>query len=458
MGHLQREGIDYHEVYAPVAHPTTLRVLFAMAASFKRVPQNMDIVTAFLQSAGIKEDIYPAPPAGLHFDSSTLFKLLKPIYGLKQSPREWNNTIHKWLVDDFGFRASAADPCLYVHRAAEQFLAAVIWVDDIVYFGNCDEVEQGFVAAITGRFTAKLLGPAAFVLGIQVEAAPSGTKLNQSKYIEEILAKLNMAKCKPASTPMVPHTVLQRLHDQDQLDSDPQRQPLPPPLAKLYREVVGSLIYLVSCTRPDLANAVSQLSQCVSHPLREHMMVAKHVLRYLRGTSKLGITYCSRAIQANDAELVGYADASYGTVPHSRRPITGYVFMVGNGAASWQTKVQPTVALSTAEAEYIAACAAAQEAKFLRSILLDFGVAQPPTVIHEDNQPAINIAENRLTSQRTKHIDIKYHFIREAIVDGIIKLQYIPTAEQLADILTKILPAPQTAKLRGATAGLRTLP
>jgi len=132
--------------------------------------------------------------------------------------------------------------------------------------------------------------------------------------------------------------------------------------------------------------------------------------------------------------------------------------MVANGAVSWKTKVQPTVALSTAEAEYMAACAAVQEAKFLRNVLADFGFAQPPTVINEDNQPAINIAENRLTSHRTKHIDIKYHFIREAIIEGIIKLQYIPTAEQLADIFTKILPAPQMAKLRDAIAGLRELP
>jgi len=458
LGHLQREGIDYHEVYAPVAQLTTLRVLFALAASCKRAPQNMDITTAFLQAEEIKEEIYLAPPAGLDHDPNTLFKLLKPIYGLKQAPREWNNTIHKWMVDDFGFRSSYADPCLYVYRDAEQFLAAVIWVDDIVYFGNSDTVEQKFAAAIADRFAVKLLGTATFVLGIQVKADPTGITLTQTKYIEEILAKTNMSKCKPASTPMIPHTVLQRFNEQDEHDPDPQRQSLPPPLAKLYREVVGSLIYLVSCTRPDIANAVSQLSQCVSHPLREHLAAAKHVLRYLRGSAELGITYSTGADQAADTVLVGYADASYGTVPHSRRSITGYVFMVANGAVSWKTKVQPTVALSTAEAEYMAACAAVQEAKFLRNVLADFGFAQPPTVINEDNQPAINIAENRLTSHRTKHIDIKYHFIREAIIEGIIKLQYIPTAEQLADIFTKILPAPQMAKLRDAIAGLRELP
>ena len=201
-----------------------------------------------------------------------------------------------------------------------------------------------------------------------------------------------MSNCKPASTPMIPHTVLQRFHEQDQLDSGPQRQSLPPPLAKLYREVVGSLIYLVSCTRPDIANAVSQLSQCVSHPLREHLAAAKHVLRYLRGSAQLGITYSSGADPDADTVLVGYADASYGTVPHTRRSITGYVFMVANGAVSWKTKVQPTVALSTAEAEYMAACAAVQEAKFLRNVLADFEVAQPPTVINEDNQPAINLS------------------------------------------------------------------
>ena len=455
LGNLQREGVDFNEVYAPVAHLVTLRVFFALAAYLGRVPSQMDIVTAFLQADGLTETVYVAPPNGMDMDPDLIFRLLKPIYGLKQSPREWNKTIHAWLTEQFGLQCSQADPCLYFLRSDAELLVLVIWVDDIVYFATSQDMETRFAKAISDRFDVKHLGAASFVLGIQVRYTSAGIILDQQKYITEILAKLNMIKCKPAATPMVPHTTLCRYTDDadGRQPEDSARADLPPELARLYREVVGSLIYLVSCTRPDIANAVSQLSQCVSHPLREHLNAAKHVLRYLRGTAELGIRYSRRSAGSDGAVLVGYADASFGSVPTSRRSITGYVFLLANGAISWKTRVQPTVALSTAEAEYMAACSATQEAKFLRNILDDLGMAQPPTVIFEDNQPAIHIAENRLTSQRSKHIDIKYHFIREAITDHIIKLVYVPTHDQLADILTKILPADQTARLRGALLG-----
>ena len=249
---------------------------------------------------------------------------------------------------------------------------------------------------------------------------------------------------------MVPGTTLRRYNQlSDGKDTEPERQDLPAELTRTYREIVGALMYLVSCTRPDIAAAVNQLSQAMSRPLKEHMTSAKHVLKYLQGTSSIVLQYN----KCSDNNLVGFTDASFGST-ESRRSVTGYVFLLNGAAISWKTRVQPTVALSTAESEYMAACAATQEAIFLRNLLSDIGFTQTTTVLFEDNQPAIKIAENRITSQRSKHIDVKYHFIREAIIDGKIKLVYVPTCDQLADILTKILKPEPTARLRSQMFGI----
>ncbi len=188
----------------------------------------------------------------------------------------------------------------------------------------------------------------------------------------------------------------------------------------------------------------------MSFPLSEHLSAANHVLRYLSATKDLGLKYIKN--KSNNT-LTGYADASFGSIPDSGRSITGYVFMLNNAAISWKTQVQPTVALSTSESEYMALCASVQEAMFLRGILEDMSIKQETTVIFEDNQPCIRIAENRITSQRSKHINVKYHFIRQAIYDGYIRLEYIPTNHQRADILTKILAKPQNTALRNLILG-----
>ena len=458
LGNLQREGIDYNDVFAPVAHLTTIRLLLAVAAKYKTRPKASDAVTAFVQSNKLKEKVYIAPPQGMSLPDNSVLLLNKPIYGLKQAPREWNNTIHTWLVEDFGFKPSQADPCLYVYRDGDDLIILIIWVDDMVYVTSNEAIEAKFIDALNGRFKMKHLGVATYVLGIRIQYQSDGSiSIDQEKYINETLARFEMTNCKPASTPLEPHSILRRYNEQlDKEVISGGRRDLSPEAAHNYREIVGVLIYLVSCTRPELANSVSQLSQCMSHPLHEHLVAAKHVLRYLRGTSDLAITYSSDDLDVSENNIIkGYADASYGSIPDTRRSVTGYVFFLNNAAVSWKTRVQPTVAISTAEAEYMALCAAAQEAMFLRNILNDMGFPQPPTVIYEDNQPAIHIAENRVTSQRSKHIDIKYHFIREAIINKIIKIVYIPTHDQVADILTKILKTEPTTRHRAKLLGIR---
>ena len=224
-----------------------------------------------------------------------------------------------------------------------------------------------------------------------------------------------------------------------------------------YQAVVGALLYAAMCTRPDIAFAVQQLSRHLQATTAAHWTVAKRVLRYLQGTKALGITYHSSA-DRDTPTVYGYSDSDWGGDLDTRRSTTGYVFMLGGAVISWSSRLQPTVALSSTEAEYMAVCSAGQEAVHLRQLLTGLQFAPTsPTVIFEDNQGCIALSENPVHHQRTKHIDIRFHYTRDLVACGDIKLKYIPTADQLADLLTKALPAPRTQGLTCRLLGLPTV-
>ena len=276
-----------------------------------------------------------------------------------------------------------------------------------------------------------------YILGMPITRDPPNRVLTIShpNYLLSILKRFKMERCKPVATPLEVGKKLQKTTDEDQIFHD----------TSLYQQAIGCLTYAATTTRPDIAAAVSSLSQYMSNPSVDHWVGVKRVLRYLRGTINYGLRFTSK----DGNELVGYSDSDWAGDVDTRRSTSGYVFFVGNSLISWSSKKQPTVAKSSTEAEYVALSTATQEAIWLRRLLSDLHFRSPrPTVINEDNQGAIELSRNPKHHNRVKHIDIAYHFARERVESGEIEIAYCPTEEMIADVMTKGLSRFQFEKLR----------
>jgi hypothetical protein len=447
-GYQQREGIDYNEVFAPVLHYTTLRAMLALAAANDMHLHLMDVKSAFL-NGDIGDDVVvfmEVPPtlANTNADGVPLVcRLKKTLYGLKQSPRAWASMLTDWLLDQ-GFTRSEADPCLYIKDiGTPKALAIGVFVDDLICAASGLSILNAFKASISARFKMTDQGELTYVLGLQVDRDRSARTLflSQHRYTLEVLDRFGMLECRPVGTPLVPHTTLGT-------EAEANQSALADVV--LYSSVVGSLMYLATCTRPDISAAVGQLARHMAKPMTHHLAAAKHVLRYLAGTRDLGITYTG---SQHPNVLTGYADADFAGDLDTRRSTTGNLFLLNGAAISWISKRQTTVSTSTAEAEYTSLFTATQEAVHLRYLLADLGVDTGAITIFEDNQPAIHIATNPVTSSRSKHFDVRLHYTREKIRDGTINVVYVATSEMLADLLTKGLDKAKTMKLRSLVMG-----
>jgi hypothetical protein len=440
-GFKQVQGVDYFDTYSPVTRMTTIRTFLAIAALEDWELESMDVETAFL-NAKVNEEVFVAQPEGfVHLDEKgtpLVCKLQKSIYGLRQASHNWNKTIDAWL-QDYGFVPTRTDSCAYLMNKKGHTLVILLWVDDLIIGGNNQSVIDKFKGDISKRFKMKALGPLSWVLGMEIKRNRSTRTLQvtQATYISQMLEKFGMLQCKSISTPA--EGTLSRVQGQ--------------PANSEYMSIVGSLLYASMVTRPDITFAVQALGRHLQSSSTEHLAAAKRVLRYLQGTKTLGIQFSGGKNDQNTI-LTGYSDSDWGGDTDTRRSTTAYLFKFGEGPISWSSRLQPTVALSSAEAEYMAASAAVQEATYLRQLLMDFGYPQSTaTKIYEDNQGCIALARNPVLHKRTKHIEIRYHFIREKIESGEINLIYIPTQKQQADILTKGLHKPQFEYLRTVVMG-----
>ena len=436
----QKEGIDYNETFAPVAMSPTIRLLLALAAAEDWELHNMDVDVAFLNS-DVDEVIYVKQPEGFEKfgpNGETLVcRLNKSVYGLKQAPRNWNQVIDQWLRQN-GLEPSTSDPCLYVSHDGNLMIA--LYVDDLLIAGKNPDVIKRFKKAIQERFKMKDLGELRWMLGMEVirNRRKRTIEINQTAYMQSVLERFGMENCKAVSTPMV-GALSRSTEEKKGFDTE-------------YAKLVGSVLYLAMITRPDISYAVQSLSRHMNATTADHWRAGKHLLRYLQGTKHLGITFGGP--RASATKLIGYCDADWANDKETRRSTTGYLFMLNGGSVSWGSKLQPTVALSSTEAEYMALCSGAQEAIYLRRLMGDLGyVQQDGTLIYEDNQGCIALTENPVQHKRSKHIDIKHHFTREKVVSGEIRLQYIPTQDQLADLLTKPLERVRVEALRNRVLG-----
>lgn len=425
-GYSQVKGIDYEETFSPVVKYTSIRMLLAIAAHNKLKITQLDAVTAFLNGK-LNEVIYMEQP--IHFnDGSTKYcKLDKCIYGLKQSSRVWNMTLDQVLVR-FGLQRSTYDQCIYFNRGEKYILILAIYVDDILIFTNNDEIEKNLCEELSKNFKMKNLGPASSILGIRIiRNYELGTiSIDQSHYIREVLRRFGMIDCNPVSTPLEPGIKISK-----NTEANDQMQNIP------YRGAIGSLLFIAITTRTDIAFSVNLLSRYCENPNLSHWQSVKRIMRYLKGTIEMKLIYGK-----NDNQITGFTDADWAGDLDSRKSTSGYVFTLYGGAISWNTKRQATVALSSTESEYMSAVLGIQEAIWLKALYSEIFLERSMDIpFYVDNKGAIHLLLNNAVSSRTKHIKIKVEFIRNAVHNGEVKIEYLETKEMPADILTKSVSA-----------------
>lgn len=434
-GFTQEYLVDYDETFAPVARITSFRFLIIFANQFNLLIHHMDVKTAFLNGV-LKEEIFMNVPEGVSSHGDSVCKLNKSIYGLKQAARCWFEVFEKALTEK-GFQSSSVDRCIYILDRGDinKNIYVVLYVDDLVIATANVNTMNNFKRYLMNKFSMTDLKDIKLFLGIKVERSKDKISLDQSAYIRTILEKFKMIDCNSVSTPLPSKLNYEALNSEEYHDAP-------------CRSLIGCLMYIMVCTRPDLCVAINILSRYTNKHNKELWQCLKRVLRYLKGTIDLKLTYVR--CNFNDI-LTGYVDSDWGGNDKTdRKSTTGYLFkMYENCIVCWNTKKQASVAASSTEAEYMALFEAVREALWLKSLAASINIKiLKPIKIFEDNVSCTSIANNPVNHKRSKHIDIKYHFSREQIDKNVIKLEYVPTGEQLADTLTKPLPAPKFIELR----------
>ena len=430
-GYTQTYGVDYSETFSPVAKMNTVRVLLSIAANKDWPLHQLDVTNAFLHGELTKEVYMEVPPGfGEEFENGEVCKLKRTLYGLKQSPKAWFGRFTE-AMKKYDYSQSNADHTLFIKRKGEKITCLLIYVDDMIITGNDSEEIEVLKKNLGSEFEMKDLGYLKYFLGVEVMRSPQGIFINQKKYILDLLAETGMVDCKPAETPMATNHNL-KINEESAL-ADRGR----------YQRLVGKLIYL-SHTRPDIAYAVSVVSQFMHHPQIDHMEAAVRIVRYLKGTFDHGVLF-----KRNDhLEIHGYTDADWAGNPVDRRSTAGYFTFVGGNLVSWRSKKQKVVALSSAEAEFRGIRSGLMEILWLRIVMNELGLLSPKTCqLFCDNKAAISISENPVQHDRTKHVEVDRHFIKENIEAGIIAFPFVRSGDQLADILTKAVGAKNFANV-----------
>ena len=425
LGNQQQKGIDYNEVFAPTSKHTTMRTLLSLVASEDMELHQLDVKTAFLHG-DLEEDIWMLQPPGYEQGGPRVAcHLRKALYGLKQAPRAWHNRL-KQELEKIGFTPSEADPGLYVMTMKLSNVFVLAYVDDILIAGKDKAMVEQVKTVLASVFDVHDKGPANIFVGLEItrDRDKRTLTISQRRMTMDLVTKYGLADAKPKATPLAAGTRLTSVEGEP-LDTTVHH----------YSELIGSLLYVAVCTRPDISQPVGALSRYMSKPTVTHWNLARGVVRYLASTPNTGITY-----SASGGDLLGYCDADFAGDIDSRRSTTGFIFLLNGGPISWQSKLQVTVAASTTEAEYMAASAAAKEALYLRKLFQDFGYGSIAVPIHIDNQAALTLLKNPISSVRSKHIDVTHHFVRERVARKEIEFSYINTEKMVADIMTKALP------------------
>ncbi|GJW13483.1 retrovirus-related pol polyprotein from transposon TNT 1-94 [Tanacetum coccineum] len=396
-GYRQEEGIDFEESFAPVARIEAISIFLAYVAHKSFTVFQMEVKTAFLHGT-LKEDVYVCQPEGF-IDAdhpSHVYKLKKVLYGLKQAPRAWHDELSTFLLQNHFFKGTI-DPTLFIRRFDDDILVVQVYVDDII-FGSTHP-------------------------SLQVNQSPCGIFINQSNYELEILKKYGMESCDPVGTPM---------EIKDKLDLDQNGSPVD---ATKYHSMISALMYLTS-SRPDIVHTTCLGARYQAKPTEKHLKEVKRIFRYLRGTVNTGLWYT----KDSGIKLTGFSDVDYAGCKDTFKSTSGGAHFLGKKLVSWSSKKQDCTELSTAKAEYVSLSACCAQVLWMRTQLTDYGFHFNKILIYYDSKSTIAISCNLVQHSRTKHIAVRYHFIKEHVENGTIELYFIKTDYQLADLFTKTLP------------------
>ncbi|GJS57519.1 retrovirus-related pol polyprotein from transposon TNT 1-94 [Tanacetum coccineum] len=393
---VQEEGIDFEESFASVARIEAIRIFVTYVAHKNMIIYQMDVKMDFLNDE-LKEEVYISQPEGFvdQDNPSHVYKLKKALYGLKQAPRAWYDMLSSFLISQ-QFSKSAVDLTLFTRHAGNDILLVQIYVDDIIFASTNTVMSDEFANQMTNKFKMSMMGQMSFFLGLQISQSPRGIFINQSKYAFEI--------GKPVD-------------------------------ATLYRGMIGSLMYLTA-SRLDLNYDVCLCARYQAKPTEKHLQAVKRIFRYLNGTINMGLWYT----KDTDMSLTAYADADHAGCQDTRRSTSGSAQFLGDKLVSWSSKKQKSTAISSTEAEYIALSGCCSQILWMRSQLTDYGFKFNKIPLYCDNKSAIALYCNNVQHSRAKHIDIRYHFIKEQVENGIVELYFVRTEYQLAEIFTKPLP------------------
>jgi hypothetical protein len=425
LGNLQVKGRDFTETFAAVAQMKSFRIILALSTIYNLPIVQMDVCNAYLNGV-LEEEVYMFFPPGFPGKKDGFcLKLLKSIYGLRQAGRVFGNFLRK-VLEHIGFKSLKTDTCIYVHTKVQSFLGT--HVDDIIL--ACDNTP--FVTDVQNRLQKnmkiKLLGELEVFIGLEIERTHNTTFLHQQAYSQRIIRKFNMEQCKAEPTPAASDRTLSTMDCPKDNDEKRMMETVP------YRSAVGSLLYDCLGTRPDMSQAVIAAAQFGSQPGPKHWQAVKRILRYLRGTTGHGILY----VRTTQVIIKALTDSDWAGDLDTRKSTTGCVIYMAGAPIIWVSRLQKSQALSSCEAEFMALADTMTELLWLVQFLLELGVKHnTPIPIYIDNQAAMRLAHDPVQHQRSKHIDIRYMFIREYVAKGVFALIYVPTKQNIADLFTK---------------------
>ncbi|GJS22262.1 retrovirus-related pol polyprotein from transposon TNT 1-94 [Tanacetum coccineum] len=422
QGYNQQEGIDYDETYAPVARLESIRILLAYACALDFKLFQMDVKSAFLNGF-INEEVYVAQPPGfIDFEKPDhVYKLKKALYGLKQAPKAWYDRLKAFLIKH-EYKMGMVDNTLFTKKKSSNLIIVQIYVDDIIFGSTCQDMCDEFAKIMHDEFEMSMMGELNFFLGLQIKQMEDGIFFNQSKYIKEMLKKFGLEDSKPMKTPMSSDTKLTKDEECESVDSTK------------YRGMIGSLLYLTA-SRPDIMFSVCLCARFQEAPKTSHLEAVKRIFRYIKGTTYLGLWYP----KGTGIETVVYADSDHAGDYVDRKSTSGICTFVGCCLTSWFSKKQTALAISTTEAEYVSARKACQQALWMKQALIDYDIRLNDVPIMCDNKGAIDLSKNPVQHSRTKHIEIRHHFLRDNVQKGHISIDKVPSVDNIAEILTKPL-------------------
>ncbi|RVW44373.1 Retrovirus-related Pol polyprotein from transposon TNT 1-94 [Vitis vinifera] len=434
-GYSQREGIDFKETFSPVSIKDSFRVILSIVAHFDLELHQMDVKTSFL-NGDLDENVYMEQPTGFTEvgKEHLVCKLNKSIYGLKQASRQWYLKFDR-IITQNGFKKNTVDRCIYLRVSGSSYIFLVLYVDDILLASNDSDLLIETKHMLSTHFDMKDLGEASYVLSIKIfrDRANGVLKLSQRTYIKKILKRFNMHNCSSTKVPIVKDDKFSKAQCPQNDDEREEMRTIP------YLSLVGSLMYAQVCTHPDIAFVVGMLGRYLSNPRIEHWKAAKNVLMYLQGTKDLMLTYR----RTNILDVVGFCDADFVGCIDDKKSTTGYIFMMAGGVVSWKSVKQTLTTSSTMEAKYVACYEACCHAMWMQNFISALGVVDSisrPLKLFCDNFTAAAFSKNTRSIPRSKHIDVKFYFVKEKVAESLIDIEHMSTKIMLADPLKKGLP------------------